>query len=508
MSSAKKLVKTNKSRNIRSNCTIKNEEQIGSNLKFSQNKSKTELTHLLNTKQINKASGLVLSIHPFWPELPQNQSELFFECTLFLYSVLALFLQYLNLYKTLWWLPKSHWHTSMKFHLINPYLLSCIGLLLGMRVTKCFWNTISERSDELLRSLKGWTLTIFCASEFTIRFFLVTTVLSSFLFSFSKIFSEFHFISFLYFIYPFVVYFVFFHRQALNPRHLFSIKYLPLFLKLCWKDICEAFLLLFHKSLIDIYSLKHLCRNVSSQARGEAKVLLEDFDVRFKCCVFTGLFTAYFSIFIPRALIPEKSVSGDIQYMLIDDIWVMQLCVIVALTGFLLYATYLFPIHYFNLMHECVTHLGYWKKLKVSRIIEETAIDYDVTSDIPSLDGTIVKYCGEYYQAQAYVKTKSVASEPGNEEHLRLYKIAGDPVQLVNYVLIFQFFLLGFQFWALILSTDWQKIVTLVLLMFANYLLLAKVFKDRVIIGRIYKPSNDDQYLISQLRQEYRVSQH
>lgn len=40
MSSAKKLVKTNKSRNIRSNCTIKNEEQIGSNLKFSQNKSK------------------------------------------------------------------------------------------------------------------------------------------------------------------------------------------------------------------------------------------------------------------------------------------------------------------------------------------------------------------------------------------------------------------------------------------------------------------------------------
>ena len=41
--------------------------------------------------------------------------ELFFECTLFLYSVLALFLQYLNIYKTLWWLPKSYWHYSMVF---------------------------------------------------------------------------------------------------------------------------------------------------------------------------------------------------------------------------------------------------------------------------------------------------------------------------------------------------------------------------------------------------------
>lgn len=64
--------------------------------------------------------------------------------------------------------------------------------------------------------------------------------------------------------------------------------------------------------------------------------------------------------------------------MLIDDLWVFQLCIIVALTAFFFYATYLFPIHYFNLMHECVVHLGYWKKLKFSRYIEETAIDYDV----------------------------------------------------------------------------------------------------------------------------------
>ncbi|KAK6052266.1 hypothetical protein COOONC_10229 [Cooperia oncophora] len=92
----------------------------------------------------NSITGVTVSVHPVWPDMQFTQGELFFECTLFLYSVLALFLQYLNIYKTLWWLPKSYWHYSMKFHLINPYFLSCVGLLLGWRVTKCFWKTITE----------------------------------------------------------------------------------------------------------------------------------------------------------------------------------------------------------------------------------------------------------------------------------------------------------------------------------------------------------------------------
>jgi len=70
----------------------------------------------LNAKEKSEFSnGYVISVHKPWPDLQLNQSKLFFECTLFLYSVLALFLQYLNLYKTLWWLPKSYWHYSLVF---------------------------------------------------------------------------------------------------------------------------------------------------------------------------------------------------------------------------------------------------------------------------------------------------------------------------------------------------------------------------------------------------------
>ena len=50
--------------------------------------------------------------------------------------------KFLSIQKTLWFLPNSHYYTLMKYHLINPYVLSCVGLLLGLRVTMCFWSTV------------------------------------------------------------------------------------------------------------------------------------------------------------------------------------------------------------------------------------------------------------------------------------------------------------------------------------------------------------------------------
>ncbi|VDN25187.1 unnamed protein product [Cylicostephanus goldi] len=66
----------------------------------------------------------------------------------------------------------------------------------------------------------------------------------------------------------------------------------------------------------------------------------------------------------------------------------------------------------------------------------------------------------------------------------------GRPCTLINGMCIFEGALIVAQFWMLVLTTDWQHIVTLVLLMFANYLLLAKLFKDKVgtnVINGTYK---------------------
>ncbi|VDK53876.1 unnamed protein product [Gongylonema pulchrum] len=52
--------------------------------------------------------------------------------------------------------------------------------------------------------------------------------------------------------------------------------------------------------------------------------------------------------------------------MYIDLLWVIELLFIVFFTSFSLYATYLLPIQYCDLIHRCATHLGKW--VQVERI--------------------------------------------------------------------------------------------------------------------------------------------
>ncbi|VBB33651.1 unnamed protein product, partial [Acanthocheilonema viteae] len=418
---------------------------------------------------------ITAQIHPVWPEMPQGQGELFFECTLFLYSVLALFLQYLNLYKTMWWLPKSYWHYSLKFHLINPYLLSCVGLLLGVRVTKCFWRTITElaataRQDRSKAHYLLWDIVEWAA----IKTPMFTMVATSFLFSFSRVYFDFPFKSLLYFGHPVVFFLYLFHDSISCKIRYYSTK---------------LWFILNGRSLSEVSK--------------------------------------------------QRSPSGLPQQMYIDVLWIMELFCIVFLTSFSLYATYLLPLQYCDLIHRCAAHLGKWERLDRLSVATIGSNGGSNSNDDSSYNssgsaagegdgsstqttnstttnniyaewserdglyagGSIVRHRGQFYKAVTIVGVLGVAAEPGNSDHSRFYRIGGDPVTLINTMTIFQVVLIGIQFWMLVLTTDWQHIVTLVLLIFANYLLLAKTFKDRVIIGRIYKPSPEDLQLIKQMQQ-------
>ncbi|VDN82654.1 unnamed protein product [Brugia pahangi] len=450
---------------------------------------------LRNRHHANRSfASATAQIHPIWPEMPQGQGELFFECTLFLYSVLALFLQYLNLYKTMWWLPKSYWHYSLKFHLINPYLLSCVGLLLGVRVTKCFWKTITElasnaRQDASKTQCLLWDIIEWAA----VKTPMFTMVATSFLFSFSRVYFDFPFKSLLYFGHPILFFVYLFHDTIsykirccvtklwfiLNGQSLSEISKV----NATYRNIMPP------PVLIDVDSVVHMCSTNPLQIREEVSVLMKDFGLRIKHCFFSGLTTAYLSIFIPCVFTPQRSPSGLPQLMYIDIFWIMELFCVVFLTSFSLYATYLLPLQYCDLIHRCAAHLGKWERLDRLTIatINSNSNCYYNSNNINGIN------CSS--------SNSSVAAEPGDSDHSRFYRIGGDPITLTSTMVIFQVILIGIQFWMLILTTDWQHIVTLVLLIFANYLLLAKTFKDRVIIGRIYKPSPEDLQLIKQMQQ-------
>ena len=53
------------------------------------------------------ASMVTLPKHGFLPDIPR-ESNLLFEFLLYMLGVIILLLQYVNLYKTVWWLPHSH----------------------------------------------------------------------------------------------------------------------------------------------------------------------------------------------------------------------------------------------------------------------------------------------------------------------------------------------------------------------------------------------------------------
>ena len=53
------------------------------------------------------------------------------------FSLVAQFLQYVSLYKTVWWLPNSHTY-ALNFHLIDPYLCAFLAIVSTRRVLYLF----------------------------------------------------------------------------------------------------------------------------------------------------------------------------------------------------------------------------------------------------------------------------------------------------------------------------------------------------------------------------------
>lgn len=151
---------------------------------------------------------------------------------------------------------------------------------------------------------------------------LFAMILWSFMFSFTRVYRDFSINAVIYFGHPWVrplaiVYFrivlyIIFFYQVLKPK----IQYM-------FNDFYETLTGTTPKenevkrhSMVDIDSVVHMCTREPSrfrknpysdtlaQAREEAAVLISDMYLRMKYCFFTGIATAYFSIYLPTAFVP------------------------------------------------------------------------------------------------------------------------------------------------------------------------------------------------------------
>lgn len=71
-----------------------------------------------DTNMVPLAQMAVLPKHCHLPEIPSDPN-MSFEAMLYFFGVIAMGLQYINLYRTVWWLPHSHANYALVIIIFN-----------------------------------------------------------------------------------------------------------------------------------------------------------------------------------------------------------------------------------------------------------------------------------------------------------------------------------------------------------------------------------------------------
>ncbi|VDM65413.1 unnamed protein product, partial [Strongylus vulgaris] len=224
---------------------------------------------------------------------------------------------------------------------------------------------------------------------------LMTLIITSFLF---RICHDFPFNSVMYFFHPLILYVVVFYSELMGRWRRFRKAYAE-----WWNndiDIAQ------HRS-------ERKSSNVSVQIREEVSLLLEDMYLRLKRSLFAGVSTAFLSIFLPCVFVPYKTSLGVPQKVLVDEAWESELCIVVALTAFSLYITYLMPLNYLDLLHRSAIHLGTWDQIEGPKIGQTGQANWApspwVAQCLYSEGETVQMPDGRCYKARGSSSLKTVA---------------------------------------------------------------------------------------------------
>lgn len=82
--------------------------------------------------------------HSPFPQV-QGQSEIVAECLTFVATIVAMGGQYLEMYRTVWWLPEMHNHQALHLHLIDKHVLVFIVAILGRKFFYAIFMSSLER---------------------------------------------------------------------------------------------------------------------------------------------------------------------------------------------------------------------------------------------------------------------------------------------------------------------------------------------------------------------------
>ncbi|XP_002731817.2 transmembrane protein 39A-like, partial [Saccoglossus kowalevskii] len=344
--------------------------------------------------------------HQQIPDLPMD-NNLIFEVTVFFYLVMALFLQYINIYRTVWWLPHSPATTALNFYLIDVHLVVFIIVLLTRRLV---WKMIREFYSSLdVKAVLFWVAQV-------LKCVVLVLLLGTLIWTMVHMFLNNSVLNLLFLAYPLVSYFLL-YGSTLEPDkanteelHQFNTAVLP----------------------------HHKCTLSPDAIRHEVDLLRFDFNAKIKQVLFNSMVCAYYVGFVPVCFV-QNSLYFDIW-------WSCQHIGFVWLNSFVMFTTHLMPSKYCDVLHRCALHLGKWQRIDhgYSNTPQHVWSDMTVWPQ-----GVLVRYNKGLYKAMG---PQNVAY-PADSSHARFYFMFHKPLRLLNWLISLQLSLILYQLYLLLRSS-------------------------------------------------------
>ncbi|KAM3957072.1 transmembrane protein 39A [Aphomia sociella] len=387
---------------------------------------------------IKLANGPVPPKHIPFPYIPQDGTFLF-EAMTFVFTLVATGLQFLNLYRTAWWLPHSYTNQAMNFYLIDPHLVAFI-------VTIIFRRLLLNITLFVLKSVLAPKL--MPHATIAARMFILGVVLGALAWCSYFIMLKYPLMKIFFLCYPAVIYFLLFGFHSGPFLELNNSESPPM----------------------------HCCSHEPQQVRAEVESLRQDFNLRVKKILFNSVVGAYYSSFIPccfaQPYLYYDAYGAGAQSALAWG----------ALCG--RYAAQLLPAAHCDVPHRAALHLGRWRA---------AAACSDTGCEVTSWSGAVwwgrgarVSVNGTVYSAA----TPRVAAEPGLAQHTRFYTVFINPSVLLCMLLCLQLSLIVLQLCLLFSNIQWHNFLAIVILLFINYYTLFKMMRDYLIAWKVYRAEN------------------
>ncbi|KAK2149600.1 hypothetical protein LSH36_445g02080 [Paralvinella palmiformis] len=425
------------------------------------------------------ASIVVQPHHSHIPDIAPD-SNLIFEGMVFMYSVMTLCLQYINLYKTVWWLPHSNAKYALNFYLIDPHLSLLLIIIISRRVIYCF---VSE-----VFCSKSWSTILYWLIQL-VKTIIIGVVLAVFLYTAYKVVLRHSLLHSLFLCYPMLTYIVLF-RYSIRPLFGKTIH--------CTKSLVTTTSTGTstgsssspttpshsatngtpkhrQKEQIMVYSRNipvHSCTMSPEAVRDEVEALKTDFNNRIKQVLFNSLISAYYMGFVPLCF-----AQNTLYY---DTWWVGQHICLVWISTFIMFMVHFLPAKYIDVLHRCALHLGSWMKVEVRHAHKP----YSAWSELQVWQqGALVKHVRGLFKAEGV----NNSAEPGNSMHSRFNFMFYQPLRVTNWLTMLTVILIGYQFVLLLQATEWSHVLSLALMLFCNYYMLFKLLRDKFVLIRAYK---------------------